>query len=96
MADKEATVYIIDLGRSMGRKNAGRDDSDLEWAMKYVWDKITTTVRLACSKPMETLLVCSRPCQVASGRKTATAGVLGFRTDGITKKLRLIDPRPFR
>ena len=44
MADKEATVYIVDVGRSMGKRRNGRDKSDLEWAMEYVWDKITTTV----------------------------------------------------
>lgn len=61
MADKEATVYIVDLGRSMGEKNHGRDETDLEYAMRYVWDKITTTV--------------------ATERKTAMTGVVGFRTD---------------
>ena len=44
MADKEATVYIIDLGRSMGRRRGGRKETDLDWAMTYVWEKITTTV----------------------------------------------------
>ncbi|MCJ1432282.1 ATP-dependent DNA helicase II subunit 2 [Xylographa pallens] len=44
MADKEATVYIVDVGRSMGGKSQGRQQSDLEWAMLYVWDKITSTV----------------------------------------------------
>ena len=44
MADKEATVYIVDMGASMGEKNQGREESDLEWAMRYVWDCITTTV----------------------------------------------------
>lgn len=44
MAGKEATVYILDLGASMGRKRHGRDHTDLEWALDYVWDKITTTV----------------------------------------------------
>jgi ATP-dependent DNA helicase 2 subunit 2 len=47
MADKEATVYIIDVGKSMGRKSHGRTEMDLEWAMQYVWDKITTTVRIS-------------------------------------------------
>ncbi|KAL1600570.1 ATP-dependent DNA helicase yku80 [Paraconiothyrium brasiliense] len=28
----------------MGRKRHGRKVSDLDWAMEYVWDKITTTV----------------------------------------------------
>lgn len=61
MADKEATVYIVDLGQSMGEKHHGRNETDLDYAMRYVWDKITTTV--------------------ATERKTAMAGVVGFRTD---------------
>ena len=44
MAGKEATVFILDLGRSMGEKRHGRDHTDLDWALDYVWDKITTTV----------------------------------------------------
>jgi ATP-dependent DNA helicase 2 subunit 2 len=44
MAGKEATVYILDLGKSMGEKRHGRDKTDLEWALEYVWDKVTTTV----------------------------------------------------
>ncbi|KAE8375654.1 SPOC like C-terminal domain-containing protein [Aspergillus bertholletiae] len=44
MADKEATVYIVDAGRSMGECHNGRSVSDLEWAMQYVWDRITGTV----------------------------------------------------
>ena len=44
MADKEATVYIVDVGRSMRKQHQGRDVSDLEWSMRYVWDKIATTV----------------------------------------------------
>jgi len=44
MAEKEATIYIIDVGKSMGLKHGGRSETDLEWAMHYVWDKITTTV----------------------------------------------------
>jgi len=46
MAQKEATVYIVDLGESMGEKRNGREISDLDWALTYVWDKITTTVGL--------------------------------------------------
>jgi ATP-dependent DNA helicase 2 subunit 2 len=46
MAEKEATVYIVDVGKSMKQHNNGRDISDLDWAMRYVWDKITTTVSL--------------------------------------------------
>lgn len=44
MADKEATVYIVDMGRTMGEKHNGRKESDLDWAMNYVWEKITSTV----------------------------------------------------
>lgn len=45
MADKEATVYIVDVGQSMGEKRNGRTEPDLDWAMRYVWDRITSTVR---------------------------------------------------
>ena len=44
MADKQATVYIVDLGKSMGRKRHGRNETDLDYALRYVWDRITTTV----------------------------------------------------
>ena len=46
MADKEATVYVVDVGASMREKHNGRNESDLEFAMTYVWDKITSTVSL--------------------------------------------------
>ncbi|PNS17950.1 hypothetical protein CAC42_3909 [Sphaceloma murrayae] len=44
MASKEATVYIVDVGKSMNVKRNGRDVTDLEWALEYVWDRITSTV----------------------------------------------------
>jgi ATP-dependent DNA helicase 2 subunit 2 len=44
MADKEATVFIIDLGSSMAETHSGRSQSDLDWSMRYVWDKITDIV----------------------------------------------------
>lgn len=44
MAEKEATVYVVDVGKSMGERRHGRSFTDLEWAMQYVWDRITTTV----------------------------------------------------
>ncbi|CAK7218662.1 ATP-dependent DNA helicase yku80 [Sporothrix bragantina] len=44
MADKEATVYIVDLGATMAEKHGGRSESNLDWAMRFVWDKISTTV----------------------------------------------------
>ena len=45
MADKEATVYIVDVGKSSKGMRHGRSESDLEYAMKYVWERITNTVR---------------------------------------------------
>lgn len=45
MAEKEATVYIVDVGRSMGNVRNGREQTDLDWAMTYAWDKITSIVR---------------------------------------------------
>ncbi|GJC86472.1 ATP-dependent DNA helicase II subunit 2 [Colletotrichum liriopes] len=44
MADKEASVYIVDLGSSMADCHNGRAEPDLDWSMRYVWDKISTTV----------------------------------------------------
>lgn len=44
MADKQATVYIVDQGASMAECHSGRVESDLDFAMKYVWDKICTTM----------------------------------------------------
>ncbi|OBR14163.1 ATP-dependent DNA helicase II subunit 2 [Colletotrichum higginsianum IMI 349063] len=44
MADKEASVYIVDLGSSMADCHNGRTEPDLDWSMRYVWDKISTTV----------------------------------------------------
>ena len=46
MAEKEATVYIVDVGASMGERNNGRTQTDLDFALTYVWDKITSTVAL--------------------------------------------------
>ncbi|KAL9101014.1 MAG: hypothetical protein Q9163_003680 [Psora crenata] len=67
MADKEATVYIVDMGKSMGERHGNRRETDLDWAMIYVWEKITSTIAL--------------------DRKTATLGVVGFRTDETENEL---------
>jgi ATP-dependent DNA helicase 2 subunit 2 len=96
MAGKESTVYIVDLGRSMGEKRHSRDHTDLDWALDYVWDKITTTV---CRRSFGDLVRgamqlcrdgldfwgCAKlrltDVQVATGRKTALMSVVGCRTD---------------
>ena len=44
MAEKEATIFIVDVGRPMGEKHLDRSMTDLEWSMQYVWDRITTAV----------------------------------------------------
>ncbi|KAJ4268713.1 ATP-dependent DNA helicase yku80 [Fusarium torreyae] len=44
MSDKEATVFILDLGSTMAQTHNGRSQSDLDWSMQYVWDKITDIV----------------------------------------------------
>ena len=49
LAEKEATVYIVDVGKSMGERRQGRSVTDLEWAMRYVWDRISATVYTSCS-----------------------------------------------
>lgn len=44
MAGKEATVFIIDQGISMGRRSNGRNETDLDFAMRYVWDSLATVM----------------------------------------------------
>ncbi|KAF4445261.1 ATP-dependent DNA helicase 2 subunit 2 [Fusarium acutatum] len=44
MAEKEATVFILDLGSTMAQTHSGRSESDLEYSMQYVWDKIIDIV----------------------------------------------------
>jgi ATP-dependent DNA helicase 2 subunit 2 len=44
MASKEATVYIVDQGASTGECHNGRVESDLEYGMRYIWDKIAETM----------------------------------------------------
>jgi ATP-dependent DNA helicase 2 subunit 2 len=44
MAEKEATIFVLDLGSTMAQTHSGRSESDLEWSMQYVWDKITDIV----------------------------------------------------
>ncbi|KAF1919022.1 ATP-dependent DNA helicase II subunit 2 [Ampelomyces quisqualis] len=58
MAGKEATVYILDLGQSMGAKRHGRDQTDLDWALEYVWDKITNTVATGRKSALMSVIGC--------------------------------------
>ncbi|KAF4629482.1 hypothetical protein G7Y89_g8662 [Cudoniella acicularis] len=44
MADKQATVYIVDQGQSTREIHNGRTESDLQYGMRYVWEKIALTM----------------------------------------------------
>jgi ATP-dependent DNA helicase 2 subunit 2 len=44
MADKQATIYVIDLGCSTAECHNGRVESDLDYGMRYIWDKIANTM----------------------------------------------------
>lgn len=44
MSDKEASVFIVDVGASMGKKRHDRTLSDLDYSLQYIWDKITNIV----------------------------------------------------
>lgn len=44
MSEKEATVFIIDVGKSMGKRRNGRSLSDLDWSSKWLWDRVTNIV----------------------------------------------------
>lgn len=44
MADKQAIVYIVDQGASTAESRHGRNESDLDYGMRYIWDKIATTM----------------------------------------------------
>jgi ATP-dependent DNA helicase 2 subunit 2 len=86
MADKQATVYVIDLGSTMRHKHHGRSETDLEYALTYVWDKITATVCTPFAIPKRSWQKKktndNHERQVSNGRKTDVIGVVGFRTDG--------------
>lgn len=44
MTSKEATVYIVDCGSTMGERGNGREETNLDWALRYIYDRITTAV----------------------------------------------------
>jgi len=46
MAEKEAKIFIVDLGVSMRNRNNGRVETDLDWSLRYFWDKISDIVSL--------------------------------------------------
>jgi len=78
MAGKEATVFICDVGQSMGAVRPGREVSDLDYSLQYVWDKIAAIV----GSVFTLRLICIDNNQVATERKTLAVGVVALRTDG--------------
>jgi ATP-dependent DNA helicase 2 subunit 2 len=40
MTDKEAIIFVIDVGPTMAITSNGRSRSNLDWAMRYVWSKL--------------------------------------------------------
>jgi ATP-dependent DNA helicase 2 subunit 2 len=44
MATKEATIFIVDVGSTTAECHNGRIESDLDYGMQYVWDKIAATL----------------------------------------------------
>lgn len=47
MADKQAFVYIVDVGSTTAKRNHGRHESDLDWTLPYFWDKVASTAQAA-------------------------------------------------
>lgn len=49
MAGKSATIYVIDLGASTEDCHNGRIESDLDFGMQYIWDKMSDSMAKASS-----------------------------------------------
>lgn len=77
MAEKEAYVFVVDVGRSMGQKKHGRVQSDLDWSLQYVWDKVSNIVS---SQPLSSEEALT-DFEVYLGRKGQVVGVIGLRTN---------------
>ncbi|KAI1003177.1 ATP-dependent DNA helicase II subunit 2 [Podosphaera aphanis] len=41
MADKQATIFVIDIGKTTGDIRNGRTESDLNYVLQYFWAKIS-------------------------------------------------------
>ena len=57
MAGKECTIYVVDVGASMGETRHGRNQNDLDWSLNYVWDKIAAEVSELDSYEMQLFVV---------------------------------------
>lgn len=77
-AMKEATIFVVDISLSMGKCHEGRDQSDLDWGMRYVWDRIASVVRILAM----TCTTVTDISEVATGRKTLCQGVICVGSEG--------------
>lgn len=72
MANKEATIYVIDVGVGMKeRREDANGETTLQWAMKYVLDKIQYKVGCAV------WLFCAHD-KILRGLKTDQVGVIFY------------------
>lgn len=44
MADKHATIYVVDVGSTTGNSHNERNETDLEYGLRYFWSKIAETM----------------------------------------------------
>ncbi|RMZ66433.1 hypothetical protein GMOD_00001768 [Pyrenophora seminiperda CCB06] len=93
MAGKEATVFILDLGRSMGEKRHARDQTDLDWALEYVWNKITTTVATGRKSSLMSVIGCRTDESDLAGTMEETEGYENIRVFSELKQYLLGDIR---
>lgn len=47
MADKEVTLFVVDVSKFMKEKSPGYHGSSLEWCLEYVWDKLGIKIMAA-------------------------------------------------
>ncbi|KAI2481938.1 ATP-dependent DNA helicase II protein [Pyrenophora tritici-repentis] len=93
MAGKEATVFILDLGQSMGEKRHGRDQTDLDWALEYVWNKITTTVATGRKSSLMSVIGCRTDESDLAGTMEESEGYENIRVFSELKQYLLGDIR---
>ena len=44
MASKEATIFLVDLSRSMGKRRPDSSQTNLDWIKVYLWDKLSDKI----------------------------------------------------
>lgn len=93
MADKEAVVYIVDVGETMADCHNGRTESDLDFSMRYVWDKISTTV--AANRKTWTVGVLGLGTDETNNRQD-DEGLQGYENISVLKEIGAMDMNSLR